>query len=79
LSGGDLDAAWEQAEGAGDETATAEPTPDKDIVEEIGEAVGVTYEDDEPLDFARKVYERDEDRWELDPASAENEDEAGTP
>lgn len=72
LSGGDVDAAWDQGADAGDETVSAEPTPDKDRVDEMGEALGVTYEDDEPLDFAEKVYERDEERWELDPASAEN-------
>lgn len=73
LSGGDVDAAWDQGADAGDETVTAEPTPDQDRVDEIGEALGVTYEDDEPLDFAEKVLERDEERWELDPASAEDE------
>jgi hypothetical protein len=71
LSGGDLDARWDQA-GVGDETATVEPTPDQDLVDEIGGAMGVTYDDDEELDFAAKVYRRDEERWELDPASAED-------
>jgi hypothetical protein len=42
-------------------------------VDEIGEALGVTYEDDEPLDFARKVWDRDEERWELNPESAEDD------
>ena len=72
LSGGDVDAAWDEGADAGDETVAAEPTPDQDRVDEIGEALGVTYEDDEPLDFAEKVLERDEERWELDPASAED-------
>ncbi|MDT8307657.1 MAG: DUF6335 family protein [Anaerolineae bacterium] len=71
LSGGDLDAAWDQAQ-VGDETATVEPTPDQDLVDEIGGAMGVTYEDDEELGFAEKVYRRDEERWELNPASAED-------
>ncbi len=72
LSGGDVDAAWDDAE-VGDETVggTA-PTPDQDVVEELGEAVGLTYEDDEPLNTAEKLEERDEERWELDPASAED-------
>ena len=73
VTAGDVDAAWEQAEGAGDETPSTEPIPDEDRVDEIGEAIGVTYEDDEPLDFAEKVWERDEERWELDPESAEDE------
>lgn len=71
LSGGDLDAAWDQAD-VGDETATVEPTPDQDLVDEIGGAMGVTYEDDEELGFADKVHRRDEERWELNPASAED-------
>lgn len=73
VTGGDVDAAWGQAEDAGDETPSAEPMPDHDRVGEIGEALGVTYEDDEELDFVEKVRNRDEDRWELDPASAESE------
>jgi hypothetical protein len=71
LSAGDLDAAWDQAD-VGDETASAEPTPDKDIVDEIGAALGVTYDDDEELDFAEKVYRRDEERYELDLDSVED-------
>ncbi len=74
LSGGDVDAAWDQGEDAGDETASTEPTPDQDRVEEIGEALGLTYEDDEELDFAQKVWQRDEDRWELDLESVEDEE-----
>jgi hypothetical protein len=76
LSAGDIDAAWEQANIGGEESVggTA-PTPDQDIVDEIGEAVGLTYEDDEPLHGAEKILERDLHRWELDPASAEEEDE----
>jgi stage V sporulation protein SpoVS len=73
LSGGDLDAAWDQAD-VGDETVGGDsPTPDQDVVEELGEAVGLTYEDDEPLHSAEKLQERDAERWELDPASAEEE------
>lgn len=72
LSGGDLDAAWDQAQ-VGDETATVEPTPDQDLVDEIGGAMGVTYEDDEELGFADKVYRRDEERWELNLESVEDD------
>jgi stage V sporulation protein SpoVS len=73
LSGGDLDAAWDQAD-VGDETVGGDsPTPDQDVVGELGEAVGLTYEDDEPLRSAEKLQERDAERWELDPASTEEE------
>ena len=70
LSGGDIDADWA---GAGDETVGgSSPTPDQDVVDELGEAVGLTYEDNEPLHTTEKVEERDRHRWELDPASSED-------
>ncbi len=72
LSGGDLDADWARAD-IGDETVGgSSPTPDQDIVEELGEAVGLTYQDNEPLHTTEKVDERDHKRWELDPASSED-------
>lgn len=72
LSGGDLDADWARAD-IGDETVGGSaPTPDQGIVEELGEAVGLTYEDNEPLHTIEKVEERDRKRWELDPASSED-------
>lgn len=75
LAGGDVDAAWDQA-GVGDELpgGTA-PTPDQDVVEEIGEAMGIEYDDDEPLQTGDKLAERDQNRWELDPESAEDAEE----
>jgi len=75
LSGGDLDAAWDQAD-VGEQTVGGDnATPDQDVVEEMGEALGVTYQDTEPLRGAEKISERDEERWELDPASSEDFDE----
>jgi hypothetical protein len=71
LSGGDIDAAWDRAD-AGEETVGgSSPTPDQDVVDQLGEAVGLTYEDNEPLDTEKKVTKRDYRRWELDPASSE--------
>jgi hypothetical protein len=73
LSGGDVDADWADAEGSGEETVGGSvATPDQNVVEELGEAVGVTYEDSEVLRAGEKEEERDEHRWELDPASAED-------
>ncbi len=73
LSGGDVDARWDEAESTGDEAAGGStPTPDQDIVDEIGKAIGVTYQEGEPLRVGGKEQERDEHRWELDPASAED-------
>ena len=72
LSGGDIDAAWDQAD-IGDETVGgSSPTPDQAIVEELGEAVGLIYEDGEPLKTTEKLAERDRKRWELDPASSDD-------
>jgi hypothetical protein len=72
LSGGDIDADWERDD-SGDETVGgSSPTPGQDVVEELGEAVGLTYEDNEPLHTTDKVDERDRNRWELDPASSED-------
>ncbi|WNM58343.1 DUF6335 family protein [Candidatus Nitrospira allomarina] len=71
LSGGDLDATMD-AGSSGDETVGgSNPTPDQDTVDELGEAVGLTFENSEEL-AGEKVYERDTHRWELDPASSED-------
>jgi Family of unknown function (DUF6335) len=72
LTGGDIDAAWDQAAGGEETVGGSNPTPDQDLVDEIGRAVGVDYEDAEPLDMTGKVERRDEQRWELHPASSED-------
>ena len=72
LSGGDIDADWARAD-IGDETVGGSaPTPDQDVVEELGIAAGLTYEDNEPLHPNEKVEQRDRKRWEMDPASSED-------
>lgn len=73
LTGGDIDAAWEQAYASGDEAPGGDnPTPDEDVVDEIGRALGVEYDDTEELRSVDKITDRDRHRWELDPASAED-------
>jgi hypothetical protein len=73
ITGGDVDADWENAYFSGDEAPGGDnPTPDQDVVEDIGAALGVKYEDNEELKAADKVVERDKHRWELDPASSED-------
>jgi len=73
LTSGDLDADWNSAYSSGEETPGGDmPTPDQDVVEEIGRALGVEYEDSEELKGAEKIEERDKHRWEYDPASAED-------
>jgi hypothetical protein len=76
LSGGDVDAAWEDSAVAGEESVGGSaPTPDQDLVDELGEAAGLTYRDDEPLDSDKKILDRDRHRWELNPESADDEEE----
>ena len=73
VTGGDPDVDIEDAYFAGEEAPGGDnPTPDQDIVEDIGKALGVTYNDNEELKGADKLVERDKHRWEMDPASAED-------
>ena len=73
LTGGDVDADWSEAYASGEETPGGDmPTPDQDVVEEIGRALGVEYNDTEELKGADKIEQRDKHRWEYDPASAED-------
>ncbi len=66
---GDADTNWDEVT----DSALAFPghvaTVDVDEVDALGKAAGLTYADDEPLNYD-KVAARDEDRWELNPASA---------
>lgn len=73
MTGGDVDANWEDAYAVGDEAPGGDnPTPDQDRVDDIGKALGVTYEDNEELKASDKIAERDRHRWELDPASSDD-------
>jgi Family of unknown function (DUF6335) len=73
ISGGDIDVDLDQAYFTGDEAPGGDnPTPDQEVVDEIGEAIGVEYQDNEELGTTEKVSKRDKHRWELDPASAED-------
>ena len=73
MTGGDVDADWEDAYAVGDEAPGGDnPTPDQDIVDDIGRSLGVQYQDNEELKGADKISERDKHRWELDPASSDD-------
>lgn len=74
LSGGDVDADSAQSASGEETVGGSTPTPDQDLVDEIGRAVGVSYEDAEPLDMSEKIERRDDKRWELNPASSEDFD-----
>ena len=76
ITAGDVDADWSSAESVGDEAPGGDnPTPDQDVVDEIGRALGVEYDDDEELQGGDEIAGRDRDRWELDPASSDDFDE----
>ena len=75
LSGGDIDAAWEDADVGEESVGGGNPTPDQNVVEELGKAMGLNYEEGEPLHSEEKLESRDKHRWELDPASSEGFDE----
>ena len=73
-AGGDLDADWEDVNDSGSETVAGDnPTPDQSLVEENASAIGVTFEDNEELEFIDKVEKRDRDRYELDENSKASE------
>ncbi len=78
ISAGDIDAAWELGRASGEETFTGHaPTPDQDVVDDLGQAAGLTYRDDEPLNYG-KINLRDQHRWELDARSGAEEQELET-
>jgi hypothetical protein len=73
VSGGDVDVDVEDAFFTGEESPGGDnPTPDQDVVDDIGKALGVEYADNEELKASDKVSKRDKHRWELDPASSED-------
>ena len=73
VTGGDLDAQIESAQFSGDESAVSSmTTPDQNDVDNIGRAMGVTYQENEELKVGEKEESRDRNRWELDPASSED-------
>lgn len=65
-SGGDIDAEWQEVETTGSENVFGHnPTPDQSDVEANAHAMGIDFQDNEPLDFEKKIEKRDEDRYEL--------------
>jgi hypothetical protein len=76
LTAGDVDAKWQDAYALGDEAPGGDNmTPDQDRVDDIGKALGIEYADEEELKGGEELLERDEHRWELDPASKDDEED----
>ena len=74
-SGGDVDANWEDVNETGSESVGGDsPTPDQSVVEENARAIGVSFEDNEELDFLGKIERRDRDRYELEEQSKTRDD-----
>ena len=74
-SGGDIDAEWEDVNDSGAESVFGHnPTPDQSDVEENAHAMGIGYEDNEPLDILEKIEKRDRDRYELNENSKSGKD-----
>ena len=74
-AGGDLDADWEDVNESGSETFAGDsPTPDQSMVEENARAIGVSFEDNEELDFLGKIEKRDRKRYELEEQSKGGDD-----
>jgi hypothetical protein len=73
LTGGDVDAYWQGANSVGDEAVGGTvATPDKNVTEELGKAVGLEMDDKQPLQTNDILDRRDDRRWELDPQSSED-------
>jgi hypothetical protein len=73
ITGGDADVDIENAYFTGDEAPGGDnPAPDEEVVDDIGKALGVQYDDQEELKSSDKIIERDKHRWEMDPASSED-------
>ena len=76
LTGGDIDANYEQAEADGDESVGGTVnTPDMDIVDDLGKAVGLEMNDFNYLHTNEILEQRDDKRWELEPKSSDDYDE----
>ncbi|PSB21746.1 hypothetical protein C7B65_02820 [Phormidesmis priestleyi ULC007] len=76
LTGGDIDADYEQANADGDESVGGTVnTPDMDIVDDLGKAVGLEMNDFNYLHTNEILEQRDDRRWELEPKSSDDYDD----
>jgi hypothetical protein len=59
LTGGDVDADWLRAAASGEEgVGGSDPTPDQDVVDELGEALGVPRGPGEEFHSAAEILEK---------------------
>ena len=76
LTGGDVDADALRAESSGEEAVGGSvSTPDQDVVDEIGRALGVEQEIDAEVRSTDEILrERDRQRWRLEREAADDDD-----
>jgi hypothetical protein len=79
LGGGDLDASFAGIDSGEEAVGGSDPLPDQNDVDRLGHALGVEEQDEKPLATTEKIEGRDRERWELDPASAEDYEERQRP
>jgi hypothetical protein len=72
IAGGDLDGGFAGLDSGEEAVGGSDPLPDQNDVDRIGSALGVEEQDEKPLATTEKLEGRDRDRWELDPASADD-------
>jgi hypothetical protein len=65
LTGGDVDADWRRADSVGEEAPGGTvATPDQNVVDDLGDALGVPRAPDEEFRTSAEILEgRDRDRW----------------
>ena len=73
LTGGDVDADWMTAYSSGEESVGGSvATPDQDVVDELGRALGVEQEADAPVQTSDEILRaRDRLRWHLERIAAD--------
>lgn len=76
LTGGDVDADWQRAASSGEEAVGGSAaTPDQDVVDEIGHALGVEQPDEAPVHTSTEIFEaRRRHYWHLERLAAEEAD-----
>jgi hypothetical protein len=76
LTGGDVDADWQAAYSSGEESVGGSvATPDQDVVDEIGRALGVEQGAEAPVRASDEILrQRDRLRWHLERDAADAEE-----
>ena len=60
-------------DGKGAVAGNANPLPERDNADSLGQRTGIELADEEAIDIKEKLDQRDEKRWELNADSAQSE------